>query len=695
MSCTSEVGISPVLLQAISHTLTSTENQATADNNSTFDRRRETNGFRLQECKTKEATSAILQFTSEQESETKIVPLLHGMHEPTAPLIRQVQVDGNGLSDKVILDASPEVKAMLKQKINQRVIFKPHADSVIISDGNTHVVNVYTAIENSELKGKDLSGLSHEIKIIDSNKYSGAPEVIVCYNQDSPSVPSPANDIIVSDSDNGIIDTSQKTQLTSQHSSEQDSASPSLKFNSHLGEDDDEEDEEEDEMGNDSNSNSQAINSKESVQTIYISPSEEIVPMSFPVHTVSSETSLKDTCKNCPVCDDKVSGYHYGIFSCESCKGFFKRTVQNKKAYKCHQKGSCDINVYNRKKCPACRFTKCLEVGMKLEAIRVDRTRGGRSSYDGCSPHGRARERQADKRKIQKLNMSKSGTSQQTQQHSVVTIPGITLQAAGQNKASQLVAILSHKNNSMGNIFSVDKKPFVPQILTDIMNLESFLCDDEPSIEILSEDASSYVSLMQITEDRLYKIVRWARNLAQFTSISTDDQILLLQNCWSDLLLLECCYRSKEKPTEIRLAQGNTVSVDVANSLGMGSVVSMVVELAEQLNRLKVDLYEFVGLKVLVLITPDVKGLKNPEKTRDHQEKLCEALDMYTSSHYPQHPNKFGEMILTLPTLSRISIKGKELITDSQLKDISSYGLLYELLKGENAIKDPSNTNSA
>ena len=37
----------------------------------------------------------------------------------------------------------------------------------------------------------------------------------------------------------------------------------------------------------------------------------------------------------CPVCGDKISGFHYGIFSCESCKGFFKRTVQNKKNYQC------------------------------------------------------------------------------------------------------------------------------------------------------------------------------------------------------------------------------------------------------------------------------------------------------------------------------------------------------------------------
>lgn len=76
----------------------------------------------------------------------------------------------------------------------------------------------------------------------------------------------------------------------------------------------------------------------------------------------------KDTIEElCPVCGDKVSGYHYGLLTCESCKGFFKRTVQNKKVYTCVADRSCHIDKTQRKRCPFCRFQKCLEVGMKLE----------------------------------------------------------------------------------------------------------------------------------------------------------------------------------------------------------------------------------------------------------------------------------------------------------------------------------------
>lgn len=93
----------------------------------------------------------------------------------------------------------------------------------------------------------------------------------------------------------------------------------------------------------------------------------------------------------CPVCGDKVSGYHYGLLTCESCKGFFKRTVQNKKNYTCVGERNCVIDKSQRKRCPYCRFQKCIDVGMKLEAVRADRMRGGRNKFGPMYKRDRAR----------------------------------------------------------------------------------------------------------------------------------------------------------------------------------------------------------------------------------------------------------------------------------------------------------------
>jgi len=59
--------------------------------------------------------------------------------------------------------------------------------------------------------------------------------------------------------------------------------------------------------------------------------------------------------------------------------GFFKRTVQNKKKYRCIGNGSCIIDKSQRNRCQYCRFTKCLVKGMVIAAVRYDRAPGGRT----------------------------------------------------------------------------------------------------------------------------------------------------------------------------------------------------------------------------------------------------------------------------------------------------------------------------
>ena len=70
---------------------------------------------------------------------------------------------------------------------------------------------------------------------------------------------------------------------------------------------------------------------------------------------------------SCLVCGDKGSGYHYSVFSCEGCKGFFKRTVQKTLEYVCKEGQQCVINKFTRNNCQFCRFNKCMDMGMKRE----------------------------------------------------------------------------------------------------------------------------------------------------------------------------------------------------------------------------------------------------------------------------------------------------------------------------------------
>lgn len=55
-----------------------------------------------------------------------------------------------------------------------------------------------------------------------------------------------------------------------------------------------------------------------------------------------------------------------------SCKGFFKRTVQNKRVYTCVSgTGSCPMTKEQRNRCQFCRFQKCLQQGMVLEGKQI------------------------------------------------------------------------------------------------------------------------------------------------------------------------------------------------------------------------------------------------------------------------------------------------------------------------------------
>ncbi|XP_063216918.1 uncharacterized protein LOC134527867 [Bacillus rossius redtenbacheri] len=94
----------------------------------------------------------------------------------------------------------------------------------------------------------------------------------------------------------------------------------------------------------------------------------------------------------CPVCGDTASGVHYGVQTCESCKAFFKRSVQREyqgqALYTCRNGGQCVILKERKASCPACRYAKSLACGMRKESVRVDVSWGrrGRAKQAASAP---------------------------------------------------------------------------------------------------------------------------------------------------------------------------------------------------------------------------------------------------------------------------------------------------------------------
>ena len=72
----------------------------------------------------------------------------------------------------------------------------------------------------------------------------------------------------------------------------------------------------------------------------------------------------------CKICEKPATATHYGCIACEGCKGFFRRTIVNKKRYAPCTRGDCDIvRVPGTRQCQDCRYKKCIRNGMEPSMV--------------------------------------------------------------------------------------------------------------------------------------------------------------------------------------------------------------------------------------------------------------------------------------------------------------------------------------
>ncbi|CAF5187337.1 unnamed protein product, partial [Rotaria magnacalcarata] len=199
----------------------------------------------------------------------------------------------------------------------------------------------------------------------------------------------------------------------------------------------------------------------------------------------------------CVICGDKASGKHYGVHSCEGCKGFFKRTVRKDLTYTCRDNRECIIDKRQRNRCQYCRYQKCLTVGMKKEGNSVQEER-------------------------QKSGMNGEGESPSS--------PGASV---GSGSTSAHMGI--------GSSGSTDDEMLIEKLIAAELSVE-------PKIDTFHEEECSYDRLLSTTNSQLAQLTDWAKRVPHFSTLSLDDQVALVRASWRDILCCSLAYRSIMAP---------------------------------------------------------------------------------------------------------------------------------------------------
>ncbi|XP_064490421.1 steroid hormone receptor ERR1-like isoform X2 [Ornithodoros turicata] len=257
----------------------------------------------------------------------------------------------------------------------------------------------------------------------------------------------------------------------------------------------------------------------------------------------------------CLVCGDVASGFHYGVASCEACKAFFKRTIQGNIEYTCPASSDCEINKRRRKACQACRFQKCLKMGMLKEGVRLDRVRGGRQKYRR-NPDGPYQ--------VQSLQPKKSLEE------------NVIISALVHCEPEPLLAL-----NSTGS------------------NTGSSLGDSQyKTVSVLSE----------LVDRELVATISWAKQIPGFTDLTLNDQMRLLQTTWAEILSLALAYRSCQLSPPPRLMFASDLVLDErqASDCRAQELFVHMVHLIRRLEVLSISREEFLALKALILTNADI-----------------------------------------------------------------------------------------
>ncbi|VDO24183.1 unnamed protein product [Haemonchus placei] len=234
--------------------------------------------------------------------------------------------------------------------------------------------------------------------------------------------------------------------------------------------------------------------------------------------STSSSTPYRTTLRQCTICSAPSNGYHFNAPSCSACAAFFRRTVTLGRHFLCAHQGNCKVHFEMRVICRACRYAKCIQMGMERQAVQPRRD----------SNNGR-----------RKISYSKRA-SPSKQWASVTTTPkrvqGCLIAISRETGEGVLEMLLREErlyNERRSILYCV--KSSISEILS---------AGEVNDIPFSSRDLTelTFAGVRKDIRAQILATYEWMRGWNHFKCLSTSDKKILLRRCTLFHPIIDPCY---------------------------------------------------------------------------------------------------------------------------------------------------------